>query len=137
MTRQKTKHHTSTRTHQLRGSTRRFAQRRSRTNLHRTRGRLDASSRQLRGSVASCIPPPSPGHHRRHLGFPPSTERHPRSSPDRGAHAAPLDLAYAAAWAKRALDDANQTIARRRCFDKDTEQAKTDAREASLVAKRA
>ena len=35
------------------------------------------------------------------------------------------------------LDDANQTIARRRRFDEDIEQAKTAAREASLVAKRA
>ena len=56
MTGQKTEHHTSTRTHQPRESTRRFAQRRRRTNPYRTRGRLDASSRQPRGSATSCIP---------------------------------------------------------------------------------
>ena len=60
---------------------------------------------------------------------------------DLGAHAGPLDLAHAAARAQRALDDANQMIlrreARRRRFDGDIEQAKTAAREASLVAKRA
>ena len=56
VTRQKTEHHTSTRTHQPRGSTRRFAQRRRRTNLHQTRGRLDASSRQPWGSATSCPP---------------------------------------------------------------------------------
>ena len=37
---------------------------------------------------------------------------------------------------QRARDDANQTIARRRLFDEDIEQAKTAVREASLVAKR-
>ena len=137
MTRQKTEHHTSTRTLQPRGSTRRFAQRRRRTNLHRTRGRLDASSRQPRGSATSCPPPRSTGHHRRHLASPRLTERHPQSSRDRGAHAAPLDLAYAAARAQRALDDTNQTIARRHRFDEDIEQAKTAVREASLVVKRA
>ena len=139
MTRHKTEHHTSTRTHQPRGSTRRFAQRR-RTNLHRTRGGLDASSRQPRGSATSCPPPRSTGHHPRHLGSPRSTERHSQSSRDRGAHAGPLDLAYAAARAQRALDDANQKIlrreARRRRFDGDIEQAKTAAREASLVVER-
>ena len=84
------------------------------------------------------LPPQrSIGHHRRHLGSPCSTERHPQISWDRGAHSAPLDLAYAAARAQRALDDANQTIARRRRFGEDVEQAKTAAREASLVAKRA
>ena len=104
---------------------------------HRTRGRLDASSRQPRGSATSCPPPRSIGHHRGRLGSPRSTERHPQSTRDRGAHATPLDLACAAAGAQRALDDANQTIARRRRFDEDIEQAKTAAREASLVAKRA
>ena len=137
MTRQKTEHHTSTRSNQPKGSIRRFALKRRRTNPHRTRGRLDASSRQPRGSATSCPPPRSTGHHRRHLGSPRPTERHPQSSRDRGAHAAPWDLAYAAARAQRALDDANQTIARRRRFDEDIEQAKTAAREASLVAKRA
>ena len=48
-----------------------------------------------------------------------------------------MDMAYAAARAQRALDDANQTIARRPRFDEDIELAKTAAREASLVAKRA
>ena len=134
MTRQKTEHHASTRTHQPRGSTRRFAQRRRRINPHRTRVRLDGSSRQPRASATSCPPPRSTGHHRRH---PRSTERHPQSFRDRGAHAVLLDLAYAAARAQRALDDANQTIARRRRFDEDIEQAKTAAREAPLVAKRA
>ena len=99
-----------------------------------------ASRRQL--SPAPGEPPAAPplrstGHHRRHLGSPRSTERHPQSSRDRGAHARPLDLAYAAARAQRALEHANQTIARRRLFDEDIEQAKTNAREASLVAKRA
>ena len=56
----------------------------------------------------------STGHHRRHLGSPCLTERHPQSSRDRGAHAAPSGLAYSAARAQRALDDANQTISRRR-----------------------
>ena len=56
VTRQKTEHHTSTRSHQPRGSTRRFALRRRRTNPHRTRRRLDASSRQPRGSATSCPP---------------------------------------------------------------------------------
>ena len=50
-------------------------------------------------------------------------------------------MAYAAARAQRALDDANQTIlrrgARRRRFDEDIKQAKTAAREASLVVERA
>ena len=131
MTRQKTVHHTSTRSHQPSGSLRWFALRR-RTNPHRTRGRLDASSRQPRGSATSCpppaldrAPPPPPG-------SPRSTERHPQSSRDRGAHAAPLELAYAAARAQRALDDANRTIARRRRFDGDIEQAKTAARESSV-----
>ena len=137
MTRQKTDHHTSTRIYKLRGSTRRFAQRRRRTNLHRTRGRLDASFRQPRGSATSLSPPRSTGHHCRHLGSPRSTKRHPQSSRDRDAHAGPLNLAYATARAQRALDDANQTIAHRRRFDEDIEQAKTAAREASLVAKRA
>ena len=89
------------------------------------------------GAPPAAPPPRSTGHHRRHLGSPRSTERHPQSSRDRGAHAAPLDLANAAARAQRALDDANQAIARRRRFDEDIEQAKTAAREASLVAKRA
>ena len=127
--------------HQPRGSTRRFAQRRRCTNIRRTRGHLDASSRQPRGSATSCPPPRSTGHHRRHLSSPCSAERHLRSSRDLGAHAGPLDLAYAAARAQRALDDANQTIlrrnARRRRFDEYIEQAKTAAREASLVVKRA
>ena len=99
-----------------------------------------ASRRQLSpapGERYQLPPPRSTGHHRRHLGSPRSTERRPQSSRDRGAHAAPLDLAYAAARAQRALDDVNQTIARRRRFDEDIEQAKTAARESSLVAKRA
>ena len=82
-----------------------------------------ASRRQLSPALRERhqLPPPrSTGHHRRHLGSPRSTERHPQSSRDRGGHA-----------------DANQTIARRRRFDEDIEQAKTAAREASLVAKRA
>ena len=102
VTRQKTEHHTTTRTHQPRGSTHRFAQRRRRTNLHRTRGRLDASSRQPRGRATISLPPRSTGHHRCHLGSPRSAERHPQSSRDRGAHAGPLDLAFAAARAQRA-----------------------------------
>ena len=56
MTRQKMDHHTTTRTHQPRGSIRRFAQRTRQTNLHRTRGRLGASSRKPRGSAISCPP---------------------------------------------------------------------------------
>ena len=100
-----------------------------------------ASRRQLSpapGERHRLPPPPrSTGHHRRHLGSPRSTERHSQSSWDRGAHAPALDLAHAAARAQQALDDANQTIARRRRFDEDMEQAKTAAREASLVANRA
>ena len=141
MTRQKVEHHTTTRTHQPRGSTRRFARRRRRTNLYRTWERLDSSSRQPQGSATSSpppaldrAPPPPPG-------LSALTERHPQRSRGRGANAGPLDLAYAAARAQRALDDANQTIlrreARRRWFDEDIEQAKTAAREASLVVKRA
>ena len=76
-----------------------------------------------------------------HLGSPRSNERHPQSSRDRGAYAGPLDLAYAAARAQRALDDANQKIirreARRRRFDGDIEQAKTAAQEAPVVVERA
>ena len=113
MTRQKTKHHTSNRTHQPRGSTRRVAQGEGRTNHHRTRGCLDASSCQTRGGATSCTSPRSTGRHRRHLGPPRSTERHPQSSRDRGAHAGPLDLAYAAAGVQRALDNANLKISRR------------------------
>ena len=56
VTRQKTDHHTTTRTHQPRGSTDQFAQRTRRTNLFRTRGRLDASSHQPRGRANSCPP---------------------------------------------------------------------------------
>ena len=139
MTRQRTGHQATTRTQQPRGSTRRFAQRRRRTSLHRTWGRLDASSRQPRGQATS-------GRLRARQGTPATTRalrtRRPReSSRDRGAHAGPLDLAYGAAWAQRALDDTNQTIirreARRRRFDKYTEQEKTAAREASLVVERA
>ena len=73
-------------------------------------------------------PPPDSGASRRQLSpapgerhqLPPPcpTERHPQSSRDRGVHAAPLDLAYAAARAQRALDDVNQTIARRRRLTK-------------------
>ena len=141
VTRQKTSHHTTTRAHQPRGSTRRFAQRTRRTNLHRTRGRLDASSRQPRGSATSSPPLLSTGHHRRHLGSSRSAERHPHGSRDLGVHAGPLDLAYAAARVQRALDDANQLIVRLEAhqhrLDGDIEQATTAAREASLVAKRA
>ena len=62
MTRQKTEHYTSTRTHQPRGSTRRFAQRRRRTSLHATRGRLDAGSRhQLPPPALDRAPPPPLG----------------------------------------------------------------------------
>ena len=94
----------------------------------RTRGRLDASSRQPWGSATSCSAPRSTGHHRRHLGSPRSTERHPQSSRDRGAHAGPLYLACAAPRAQRVPDDAKQTIARGRPFDEDIEQqAKTAA----------
>ena len=137
MTRQKTEHHTSTRTYQPRGSTRRFAQRIRRTNLHRTRRRLNGSSRQPRGSATSFLPPRLTGHHRRHIGSSRSTERHPQRSRDRDTHDGPLELAYAATQAQRAFDDAKRTIARRRRFDEDIEQAKTVAEEASLVAKRA
>ena len=87
VTKQKTGHNNTTRTHQPRGSTRRFAQRRRRTNLHRTWRRLDASSHQPRGRATSCRPPPS-------------VEHHPQNSRDRGAHAGPFDLAYAAARAQ-------------------------------------
>ena len=51
------------------------------------------------GERQQLPPPRSTGHHRRHLGSPRSTERHRQSSRDRGAHAAPLDLAHAAARA--------------------------------------
>ena len=68
VTRQKTELHTITRILQPRGSCRPFAQRRRRTNLHRIRGRLDASSRQPRISATSCplsaverAPRPPPG----------------------------------------------------------------------------
>ena len=83
---------------------------------------LGASRNQLSpvpGERHQLPPPRLTGHHRRHLGSLRSTERHPQSSRDRGAHAVPLDLAQAAARAKRALGDANQAIARRRRFDKD------------------
>ena len=69
-----------------------------------------------------------------------STEHHPQGSRDLNAHAGPLDLAYLAARAQRALDDANPMILRREArqhrFDADIEQAKTAAREASLVVER-
>ena len=85
--------------------------------------------------------PRSTGHHRRHLGSPLSAERHPQRSRDRSTHAGPSNLAYAAARAQRALDDANQTIIRREArryrFDEDIEQAKTAARGESLVVERA
>ena len=116
--------YTTTRTHQPRGSTGPFVQRTRRTNLHRTRGSLDAS-----------CPPLSTCHHR-HLGFPRSAERHLQGSRDLGAHAGPLGLACAAARAQRALDGGSQVIARRRRFDEDIECAKTTAQEASLVSKR-
>ena len=99
-----------------------------------------ASRRQLSpapGERHQLPPRRSTGHHRRHQGSPRSTERHPQCSRNRGVHPAPLDMAYAAARAQGALDDANQTRARRRRFGEDIEQAKTAAREASLVAKRA
>ena len=137
VTRQKKEQHASTRTHQPRGSTRRFAQRRRRTNLHWTRGRLDASSRQPRGSATSCPPPALHGAPPPPPGLSALAERHLQGSRDQGAHAAPLNLAYSAARAQRAIKDANQTIARRRRFDEDIEQAKTAAREAFLVAKKA
>ena len=138
MTRQKTDHHITTRIHQSRGSSRRFAKRTRRTNLHRTRRQLST----VPGERHQLPPPPrSTGHHRRHLGSPRSAERHPKSYRDLGAHAGPLDLAHAAAQAKRALVDANNTIlrreARRRRFYEDIEQTKITAREASLVVKRA
>ena len=86
-------------------------------------------------------PPRSPGHHHRHLGSPRTTECDPQSSGDRCAHACPLDYANTAARIQRVLDDGNQIIlgheARRRRFDQHIEQAKTPAREASLVVKRA
>ena len=99
-----------------------------------------ASRRQLSsapGTHHQRPPPRSTGHHRRHLSSPRLKESHPQISRDRSAVAAPLDLASAAARAQRALDDANQTIARRRQFDKDIEQVKIAARGVSLVAKRA
>lgn len=49
-------HLTNTRAHQRKGSTRRNAQRRRRTNLHRARVRLDASSCQPRASTTSWSP---------------------------------------------------------------------------------
>eukprot|EP00904_Undaria_pinnatifida_P010736 jgi/Undpi1/6793/HiC_scaffold_21.g09269.m1 len=99
-----------------------------------------ASRRQLSPALGerNQLPPTrSTGNHRRHLGSPCSTERHPQSSRDQGGHAAPLDFAYAAARARQAFDDPNWTIARQRQFNKDIEQAKTAARESSLVPKRA
>ena len=140
VTRQETDHHTTTRTHQLRGSTRRFAQRTRRTNLHRTRGRLDASSHQLRGSATSCPPPRPTGDHRCHLGSPRLAERHPQA-PVTWAPMPALGLGICVDAGPAALDDANKTIVRRitrqRRFDEDIEQAKTAAREAFLVVKRA
>ena len=137
MTRQKMDHHPTTRTHQPREPTRRFAQRSRRNIPHRTRGRLDASSRQARGSATGCPPPLSTGHHRRHLGSPRSAERHLQGSLDLVAHLGPLDLAYVASRAPPALDDVNHMILRRearRCwFDEDCEQVMIAAREASLV----
>ena len=60
---------------------------------------------------------------------------------DLGARAGLLDLAYAAARAQHALDNANPRIlrreSRRRWFDEDIEQAKTAAREASGVVEMA
>ena len=108
MTRQKTEHHTVTRTQQPRGLTGRFAQRRRRFNPHRTWGHLDASSRQPRGSATICpppaldkAPPPPPGLSASDIAPPPEL-------PDRGTPATPLDMAYAAARAQLVLDDANK-----------------------------
>ena len=56
MTRQKTENLASTRTHQPRESTRQFAKISRRINPHRTRGHLDASYRQPRGSATSFPP---------------------------------------------------------------------------------
>ena len=53
---QRTGNETTTRAHHPIGAICRFAQRRRRTNLHRNRGRLDASSRQARGSATSWPP---------------------------------------------------------------------------------
>ena len=83
----------------------------------------------------------STGHHRHHMGSPRSVERHTQNSRDRGAHAGPSDLAFAAVRVQWGLNDANQTIlrreARQRRLDEDMEQAKTAAREASLIVERA
>ena len=102
-----------------------------------------ASRRQLSPALGERhqLPPPRcTGHHRHHLDPPLSTERQPQLSRDWSAHDGGMHLAYAAAWAQRALDDANQTIlqreAHRRRFHEDIERAKTAAREASMVVKR-
>ena len=101
-------------------------------------GRLDASARHPQGSATSCPPPLSTGHHRRHLGSPRSAERHLYGCRDLGAHHDPFDLAYAAARTQRAPDHANQLyLLYEARFDGDIEQAKTAAREVSLVVKRA
>ena len=107
VTRQETHHHSTTRAHQPKRSTRRFAQRTRRTNHHRTRGRLDACARQPQGSATSFPPPISTGHHRRHLGSPRSAERHLCGFRDLGVHADPFDLAYTAARTQRAPDHGN------------------------------
>ena len=97
---------------QPRGSTRRLAHRTRRTNLHRTRGRLDASSCQPRESATSCPTSLSTGLHRCCLGSPPSAKRRSQAPRNLGAHAGPSDLADAAVRAQRALDDTNQMILR-------------------------
>ena len=83
-----------------------------------------ASRRQLSpapGERHKLASPRSTERHRRYLGSSRSTERHSQSPQDQGTHAGPSDLASEAARAQRALDDANQTIlrrkARRRRFD--------------------
>ena len=139
VTRQKTDHQITTRTHQPRESPRWFAQRKKADQLPPDSG---ASRRQLSpvpGERHQLASPRSTGHHLRLLGSLRSAERHTQSSRNQSAHAGLLKLAHAAARAQGALDDANQILrreARLLWLDEDIEQAKTAAREASQVVKR-
>ena len=85
--------------------------------------------------------PCSTKRHRRHLGSARSTERHPQSARNRGAHVGTSDLSSEAKQVRQALEDARQTtlrrIARQRLNDGDFERAKRDEREASVEAGRA
>ena len=105
---------------------------------------LGASRRQpspAPGGRHQLASPRSTEHHRGRLGSPRPTESHPQSSRDRGTHAGThSDLVSAAAWAKRAFKDAQETIrrrnARRRRHEDDIELAKNAAQETPLAMER-